>query len=177
MAKKTAEDYAREGYTDPELRLRLKDELMAGEKGGRAGQWSARKSQLLAAEYQRQGGGFQGEGNREEADRLRHWTAEEWQTASGDTQARHGATTERYLPKRAWQKLSPEEREQTAQKKRRASREGRQYVPNTRPAVQARRTTDLEELTRAELYQQAKKRNIAGRSRMDKAALVQALTR
>ena len=36
-------------YTDPALRERLKAEITAGDKGGRPGQWSARKAQLLAS--------------------------------------------------------------------------------------------------------------------------------
>ena len=30
----------------------------AGSKGGRAGQWSARKAQMLAAAYKKAGGGY-----------------------------------------------------------------------------------------------------------------------
>ena len=50
MATKTAQDYAKT-YTDPALRERLKEETKAGDKGGQPGQWSARKSQLLARRY------------------------------------------------------------------------------------------------------------------------------
>lgn len=45
-------------YTKPSLRKRLFREIMAGTKGGRAGQWSARKAQLLAARYKKAGGGY-----------------------------------------------------------------------------------------------------------------------
>ena len=45
-------------YTKPELRKRLFREIMAGTKGGKAGQWSARKAQLLAARYKKAGGGY-----------------------------------------------------------------------------------------------------------------------
>ena len=47
-----------ETYTDPKLRDRIKAEILAGEKGGHPGQWSARKSQLLAAAYKKAGGGY-----------------------------------------------------------------------------------------------------------------------
>ena len=40
-------------------------------------------------------------------------------------------TTKRYLPKKAWAKLSKEEREDTDRKKREGSRKGKQFVPNT----------------------------------------------
>ena len=52
-------------------------------------------------------------------------------------------STERYLPKEAWAKLSPEERERTDEKKQRASRTGRQFVPNTERASKARRAVEL----------------------------------
>ena len=41
-----------EKYTDPELRERLKEEIMQSDKGGEPGHWSARKSQLLVREYE-----------------------------------------------------------------------------------------------------------------------------
>ena len=45
-------------YTKPELRKRLFRQIKAGTKGGKAGQWSARKAQLLAARYKKAGGGY-----------------------------------------------------------------------------------------------------------------------
>ena len=45
-------------YTKPSMRKRLFNRIMAGTKGGKAGQWSARKAQLLASEYKKAGGGY-----------------------------------------------------------------------------------------------------------------------
>jgi len=45
-------------YTKPSLRKRLFNSIKAGTKGGKAGQWSARKAQLLAARYKEAGGGY-----------------------------------------------------------------------------------------------------------------------
>jgi hypothetical protein len=45
-------------YTKPALRKRLFNKIKAGTKGGRAGQWSARKAQMLAKEYKKAGGGY-----------------------------------------------------------------------------------------------------------------------
>lgn len=45
-------------YTKPALRKSLFNKIKAGTKGGKAGQWSARKAQLLASEYKRKGGGY-----------------------------------------------------------------------------------------------------------------------
>lgn len=52
-------------------------------------------------------------------------------------------STERYLPKAAWAKLSPEQRKQTDQKKKRESRSGKQFVANTAAAKKARRSVEL----------------------------------
>ncbi len=45
-------------YTKPGMRKRLFKKIMAGSKGGKPGQWSARKAQFLAAEYKKKGGGY-----------------------------------------------------------------------------------------------------------------------
>ena len=45
-------------YTKPALRKRLFEKIKAGSKGGKPGQWSARKAQLLALEYKKAGGGY-----------------------------------------------------------------------------------------------------------------------
>jgi len=45
-------------YTKPTMRKRLFEKIKSGTKGGKAGQWSARKAQLLAKEYKAKGGGY-----------------------------------------------------------------------------------------------------------------------
>ena len=45
-------------YTKTTMRKRLFEKIKAGSKGGRAGQWSARKAQMLAREYKKAGGGY-----------------------------------------------------------------------------------------------------------------------
>ena len=45
-------------YTKPGMRKRLFESIKAGGKGGSPGQWSARKAQLLAAQYKKAGGGY-----------------------------------------------------------------------------------------------------------------------
>ena len=125
-------------YTRPELRERLKEKLKASDKGGRAGQWSARKSQLLAQEYKKAGGGYRG-ARGEKQKSLESWTKEEWQTKEGGTRARRGNTTARYLPKKAWARMSESEKRATDTKKRAASRRGKQFVANTPAAKVARK--------------------------------------
>jgi hypothetical protein len=45
-------------YTKPAMRKRLFSEIKAGSKGGKPGEWSARKAQLLAKQYKAKGGGY-----------------------------------------------------------------------------------------------------------------------
>jgi len=45
-------------YTKPTMRKRIFQRIKAGGKGGRPGQWSARKAQMLAKAYKAAGGGY-----------------------------------------------------------------------------------------------------------------------
>ena len=45
-------------YTKPAMRKALFTRIKAGTKGGKAGQWSARKAQMLAKQYKAKGGGY-----------------------------------------------------------------------------------------------------------------------
>ena len=45
-------------YTKPGMRKGLFERIKAGGKGGAPGQWSARKAQMLAAQYKKAGGGY-----------------------------------------------------------------------------------------------------------------------
>ena len=45
-------------YTKPTMRKALFEKIKAGTKGGGAGQWSARKAQMLAKQYKDAGGGY-----------------------------------------------------------------------------------------------------------------------
>ena len=114
-------------YTKPKLRERLKNKIMAGSKGGKPGQWSARKAQLLAQEYKSAGGGYSGSKTKAQKS-LKKWTKEEWGTKSGkpSTQGKE-ATGERYLPKKAREKLTKKEYAATSRKKREDTKKGKQF--------------------------------------------------
>ena len=45
-------------YTRPTLRKNLFNRILKGSRGGKPGQWSGRKAQLLAKEYKAAGGGY-----------------------------------------------------------------------------------------------------------------------
>lgn len=115
-------------YTKPELRERIKNRIMAGSKGGKPGQWSARKAQLVTTEYKKAGGGFSGSKTSAQKS-LSKWTKEEWGTKSGkpSTQGKK-ATGERYLPKKARQSLSSSEYAATSKAKREGTKQGKQFV-------------------------------------------------
>ena len=62
MVKKKPKSRVNEAgnYTKPTIRKRLFNKIKRGTKGGKAGQWSARKAQLLASQYKKAGGGYRG---------------------------------------------------------------------------------------------------------------------
>ena len=47
--------------TDRRLWDQVKAEITEGDKGGRPGQWSARKAQMAVQAYKQRGGGYHGE--------------------------------------------------------------------------------------------------------------------
>ena len=154
---------------DPALWERVKDEITAGDKGGGKGEWSARKAQMAVAEYRKRGGGY--EGRKDPHNALHAWTQEDWGTKFGKPS---GETHELYLPKAARDDLSPGEYRRTTAKKRADTRRGQQF--SAQPAdIAAKTRAHRDHRTRADLYAQAKARDIPGRSRMSKAELAAAL--
>ena len=135
--KKSAVKAGEDNYTDPALREKIKQEVIAGDKGGRPGQWSARKAQMVAHEYTAEGGGYKHPRNAAQ-ESLKEWGEEKWHTADGKP-AIQGETTHRYLPDEAWKELSPEEKKATDEKKVRGSHKGKQFVANTAKASEARK--------------------------------------
>ncbi|EMC93198.1 hypothetical protein BAUCODRAFT_36868 [Baudoinia panamericana UAMH 10762] len=135
-------------YTDPDLRDEIKQEVQESDKGGAPGQWSARKAQFMASEYKKRGGGYNTDKSQQDESQkhLSKWTEEEWQTKEGSGNAKQADGTEkRYLPKKAWENMTEEEKEETEQKKQEGSREGKQFVQNTAKAQQSRRQANEEE--------------------------------
>ena len=159
--------------TDPAFWEKVKAEVTAGAKGGEAGEWSARKAQLAVHEYKAAGGGYKGK--KDPHNHLAEWTQEEWGTKSGHTSHETG---ERYLPKEAREALSDSEYKRTSDKKRADTKQGRQF--SAQPEDVAAKTAAARhsahgEPTVAELRKMAAAKGIAGRSKMDKAALLNAV--
>lgn len=113
--------------TDPELWEEVKGEVVAGSKGGKPGQWSARKAQLAVALYKARGGGYIGPKSSDLS--LVKWTRQKWRTRSGRPSLETG---ERYLPAAAIKALSAEEYAETTRAKRAGMRKGEQFVPQPR---------------------------------------------
>ena len=114
--------------TDPTKWKRIVASVKASDKGGAAGQWSARKAQLATQKYKASGGGYKGPKKADNS--LSKWTKEDWGTKSGKPSTQGPkATGERYLPKAKREKLTPSEYAATSRAKREGMREGKQYVP------------------------------------------------
>ena len=110
-------------YTKPELRERLKKKVMSSSKGGDSGEWSARKAQLLAAEYKKAGGGYSG-AKKDSQKSISKWTKQEWTTSDG----KPSEGKKRYLPKAAWGSLSTAEKAATNKAKATGDKAGKQMV-------------------------------------------------
>lgn len=126
-----------ENYTKPELRDKIKRQVMAGSDGGKPGQWSARKAQLVAQKYKEAGGGYKG-ARTEKQRSLSKWTDEKWTTSDGKPAKQSDGSMRRYLPEKAWKELSSEEKEATNKKKVEGSKKGKQFISNTEAAKEAR---------------------------------------
>ena len=168
--------------TDPKLWDKVKKEVTKSSKGGKPGQWSARKAQMATSEYKKDGGGY--EGKKSDDNSLKQWTDEEWGTKSGKES---GKTGERYLPKKARETLSDSEYKRSTEKKRADSAKGRQH--SKQPADVAKKAASARKsggksgsaaksggTTKAELMERARKQDISGRSKMTKSELERALS-
>ncbi len=156
--------------TDPKLWEKVKEDVTAGDKGGRPRQWSARKAQMAVQEYKKEGGGYAG--SKSEDNSLVKWTEEDWGTKSGEKSTKTG---ERYLPKDARKALSPAEYAETSAKKRRDTAKGRQFSRQPEPV--ARKTAAYRDglPPKEELIREARSLGIKGRSAMTKGELSRAI--
>ena len=114
---------------------RIVASVKASDKGGKPGQWSARKAQIATLRYKKSGGGYSGPKTKAQKS-LTKWTNEKWRTSDGKPAIRKGGTV-RYLPDAAWKNLSSSEKAATNAAKRSGSKQGKQFVPNTSAAKAA----------------------------------------
>ncbi|GJE61397.1 hypothetical protein [Methylobacterium trifolii] len=157
--------------SDPKLWDRVKERVTRSAKGGKAGQWSARKAQMATAEYKKDGGGYVG--TKTADNHLKQWTEEVWGTKSGHES---GKTGERYLPKKALEAVSDSDYARSTARKRADTAKGRQF--SKQPSDVAEKTAAARKAgtakagpTKAELMRKARAQGVAGRSTMSKAEL------
>ena len=107
-------------------------------KAKMGGKHSARAMQLATKYYKDSGGKYEGKKPSSKDNKLKKWGKEKWQTKDGpgDKAKQSDGSTKRYLPKKAWGKLSDKEKNATDAKKRAASRKGEGVTSNT-PAAKA----------------------------------------
>lgn len=125
-----------DGRTKPALWAKSKLQAVK-----RLGRHSARAMQLAARLYREAGGGYCGTHTQAQR-KMTKWTREDWRTAPGaPAKACRKLPSgklkcDRYLPAKAWTKLSPAQRAATRRVKLKA---GEQYVPNAPAAARAGR--------------------------------------
>jgi hypothetical protein len=108
--------------TKPSLWKRIVARIKAGTKGGKAGQWSARKAQLATQQYKKAGGGYRGK--KSSSNSLSKWTKQKWRTSDG----KPSKGKKRYLPEKAWKALSKAEKAATNRAKAKGNKKGKQFV-------------------------------------------------
>jgi hypothetical protein len=109
-------------HADTALWERIKKKVMADDKGGRPGQWSAIKAMIASKEYKKEGGTYIGKPNTNKG--LLKWIKEDWRTKSGLPSLQTG---ERFLPAKAIKALTPEQYKRTSDIKRRDTKKGKQF--------------------------------------------------
>ena len=108
--------------TNPAKWKRIVAAVKAGTKGGRAGQWSARKAQIATARYKKSGGGYSGA--KKASNSLSKWSKQKWRTSDGSK----SEGKKRYLPDAAWKALSSAEKRATNRAKAAGNKKGKQFV-------------------------------------------------
>lgn len=88
-----------------------------GSKGGRSGQWSARKAQMAVQEYKRRGGKYHGKKSANNS--LVIWTKADWQYIGKPGKSR-------YLPAQVRKRLTPAEKRRENRLKQNATKKGKQ---------------------------------------------------
>lgn len=109
-------------HRDTELWERIKKKVLAGDAGGKSGQWSAVKAMLASKEYKKAGGTYIGK--KDTSKGLLKWMGEDWRTKSGKPSLQTG---ERFLPAKAIKALSESQYKRTSAIKQRDLAKGKQY--------------------------------------------------
>lgn len=112
--------------TNPVLWKSVVQSVKKSNKGGKPGQWSARKAQLAVKIYKSRGGRYSSK--KSKSNSLHKWTKEKWRTKSGKSSIMGpNPTGERYLPSKVIKQISSKEYNYSTKLKRLAIRKGKQY--------------------------------------------------
>jgi hypothetical protein len=106
------------------------------------------QAQMMAKEYKNRGGDYNTpKSDKDESQQhLEKWGEEEWQTKEGSANAKNrDGSRKRYLPKKAWEEMSKDEKQETDAKKQKESQSGKQFVDNTPRAKRARKNANEKE--------------------------------
>lgn len=117
--------------TDEKLWKKIKKQVQNSSKGGKKGEWSARKAQLAVKIYKQKGGKYKT--SKKQSNSLVKWTKQKWRTKSGKPSLKTG---ERYLPEKAIKNLSNKEYKKTSELKRKALKKGKQYSKQPKKIAQ-----------------------------------------
>ena len=125
--KKYEKTYGKEGA---KVRNRIFKRILAkAQDGTKAGQWSARKAQSLAEDYEKAMGKkgkkpYKSSKKTKSQKSLKDWGDQDWKTKSGKKSSKTG---ERYLPAKAIDSLTDKEYKKTSDKKRKDMKKGKQF--------------------------------------------------
>lgn len=118
--------------TNHVLWKRIVKDIKMSNKGGKRGQWSARKAQLAVKIYKSKGGKYLSRKSKNNS--LVKWTKQRWRTKSGKNSIMGiKATGERYLPESVIKKLTKGQYSHSTKLKRRAMRLNKQYSSQSKP--------------------------------------------
>ena len=110
--------------TKPGLWKKVVASVKASSKGGRAGQWSARKAQLAVQKYKKAGGGYKGV--KSSSNSLSKWTKQDWGYVSPKDAQKPRTQRGRYLPKSVRESMTSSQKQEANRRKRAASKAGKQ---------------------------------------------------
>jgi hypothetical protein len=112
--------------TNQVLWKKIVSNIKKSNKGGKSGQWSARKAQLAVSVYKKKGGGYKS--RKSSKNSLHIWTKQKWRTKSGRPSVMGSkATGERYLPEKVIKRISKKLYNYSSKLKRRSMRKKEQY--------------------------------------------------
>lgn len=98
------------------------------------GRHSARAMQLAVQIYKKKGGGYRGSKPSAKSNKLKRWGKERWTTSSGKKSI-EGGKARKYLPAKAWSKLSAKEKAAANASKQKGHKAGKQYTKTPKKII------------------------------------------